>query len=117
MRAKWRRNWLVAVLGMAVVAVLGVHLAVNWWTAEPPNFTRIDEGLWLGGYVAAPPRGTTAVLNLCETSDPYQVTIHRWQPIADAPPAPSRTGSANRSSSSKLSESLGRRCSSTAATG
>ena len=56
---------------------------------EPPNYSRIEEGLYLGGYVLNPPREATAVLNLCETEDPYQAEFHRWEPIRDTEPAPS----------------------------
>jgi protein-tyrosine phosphatase len=72
----------------AALAILAVHLLVDRLTREPPNYSQIEEGLYLGGYVAEPPRGTTAVLNLCETEDLYQVAVHRWEPIRDAAPAP-----------------------------
>ncbi|HET6247696.1 MAG TPA: dual specificity protein phosphatase family protein [Tepidisphaeraceae bacterium] len=36
-----------------------------------------------------PPPGTKAVLNLCESADPYRVEFHRWDAIPDAAPAPS----------------------------
>jgi hypothetical protein len=75
-----------------VAAILGVvtaHLAVDRLTREGPNYSLIEEGLYLGGYVAEPPRGTGAVLNLCETEDPYRTEVHRWEPIRDGEPAPS----------------------------
>ena len=43
----------------------------------------------MGGAVAAPPRGTRAVLNLCEKEDPYRCEFHFWEPIADSEPAQS----------------------------
>ena len=61
----------------------------DWYIRELPNYTEIEDGLWLGGSVAEPPQGTTAVLNLCETEDAYQVAEQRWVPIRDAEPAPS----------------------------
>jgi hypothetical protein len=53
------------------------------------NYSLIEEGLYQGGYVAEPPPGTVAVLNLCEQKDKYQCEIHRHEPIPDAAPAPS----------------------------
>jgi hypothetical protein len=89
MQQSWRRFWPIAVLVVGVLLVGTVHVAVEWWTREPPNYDRIEEGLWLGGYVPEPPPGTRAVLNLCETKDTYHVESHRWDPIRDAEPAPS----------------------------
>ena len=48
-----------------------------------------EDGLYLGGYVPEPPPGTRAVLNLCESADPYAAEVHKWSAIADAAPAPS----------------------------
>lgn len=89
MPRKLRRYWPVLLAVCAAGMVGGVHLAVNEYTREPPNYSKVEEGFWLGGFVPQPPRGTNAVLNLCETEDPYRVPDHRWQPIADAAPAPS----------------------------
>jgi hypothetical protein len=58
-------------------------------TGEGPNYTLIRDGLYLGGYVKAPPPGTKAVLNLCRVKDPYKAEIHVWEPIKDTTPAPS----------------------------
>jgi hypothetical protein len=55
---------------------------------EEDNYSRIEDRLYLGGAVATPPRGTRAVLNLCETEDPYRCEFQRWEPIADSEPAP-----------------------------
>jgi hypothetical protein len=87
MMIKWRRLWPVVVA--ASLAVLAFRLTVDWLIREPPNYTRIEEGLYLGGYVLEPPPGTRAVLNLCESEDPYRAESHRWQPIRDAEPVPS----------------------------
>jgi hypothetical protein len=86
---KWRRFWPAIVLAVAVLTVVAVHVVVDRLTREPPNYSRVDDGLWLGGYVTEPPPGTDAVLNLCELQDPYRVEAHRWQPIRDAEPVPS----------------------------
>lgn len=89
MRSKWPRPWLILLLGLLTLAALAVHLAIDHYTREPPNYSRIEEGLYLGGYVPEPPPGVHAVLNLCETEDPYVTDSHRWEPIRDAEPAPS----------------------------
>ncbi len=83
-----RRNSLIAVLA----TVLGTWLAlvaVEYYYREPPNYTLIETKLYLGEYVNAPPPGTTAVLNLCESEDPYECAVQSWQAIRDAGPAPS----------------------------
>ena len=87
-RSRWR-FWPIVALGVCLTLAGSVHLGVEWWTREPPNFDRIEDGLWLGGYVGQPPPGTQAVLNLCESEDPYLAASHRWEPIRDAEPAPS----------------------------
>jgi protein-tyrosine phosphatase len=77
------------VLSLAAVAVLGVIFVSGWLTDEEPNYSLIEEGLYLGGSVDRPPRGTRAVLNVCESAEGYQAEVQRWQPIRDAAPAPS----------------------------
>jgi hypothetical protein len=77
-----------ALLAVAVFGLL-VHTVVHRLTREPPNYSRIEDGLYLGGYVAKPPPGTRAVLNLCETEDQYNAEVHKWSAIPDAEPAPS----------------------------
>lgn len=83
-----RRGWPVVAVGVAALAVGAVHLAADRLTREPPNYSRVEDGLWVGGYVPEPPAGVGAVLNLCEAEDPYRAAVHRWEPIADAEPAP-----------------------------
>src|SRR3954451_7810642 len=53
------------------------------------NYSRIEDGLYLGGSVDRPPPGTDSVLNLCHARDRYRVKHHAWKAIDDAPPAPS----------------------------
>jgi len=87
---KWfRQYWLVIFAILAGFAVAGVHLAVDRFTRDPPNYSQIDEGLYLGGWVREPPSTARAVLNLCESEDPYHAEVHVWEPIRDAAPAPS----------------------------
>ena len=88
MRRSWWRSWLFLGLLALVAAVVAVHVVVDRLTREGPNYSRIEDGLYLGGRVQEPPSGTQAVLNLCEVEDSYQATIHRWEPIHDGAPAP-----------------------------
>jgi hypothetical protein len=83
-----RRPWTILILTLAALGVLAVHLTVDWYTREAPNWSQIEEGLYLGGAVPEPPPRTQAVLNLCESRDPYTTVSYRWEPIADAEPAP-----------------------------
>src|SRR5437588_637909 len=84
-----RRSWLIAGLMTAALAVLGVHLTAEWLDREPPNYSHIEHGLYMGGFVLETPPNVGAVLNLCETEDVYRAAAHRWEPIGDAEPAPS----------------------------
>jgi hypothetical protein len=83
-----RRYWPVAVLVVAALVVVAAQFAADRLTREPPNYSEIEDGLWLGGSVAEPPPGTRAVLNLCEREDSYRTESDRWEPIPDAAPAP-----------------------------
>ncbi|MFO0825476.1 MAG: dual specificity protein phosphatase [Gemmataceae bacterium] len=74
---------------LLLLAIGAVDITVDRFTHEPPNYSRFEDGLYLGGYVPAPPPGTQAVLNLCESKDPYHAEFHAWNPIPDAAPAPS----------------------------
>jgi hypothetical protein len=85
----YRRFWPILALALAIFVALMVHLAVNYFTREQPNYSRIEDGLWLGGFVTQPPPGSKDVLNLCESEDPYRAETHRWEPIRDAEPVPS----------------------------
>jgi hypothetical protein len=90
------RHWFVSVLIAALSGVLIVHLVaerterLSHRESYPrSNYSCIEEGLYLGGILEEPPPGTRAVLNVCETRDPYEAEIHQWKPIPDAVPAPS----------------------------
>jgi dual specificity protein phosphatase-like protein len=80
--------------GKLLLIAAACCVGLLWWAlarldSQEPNFTRIEDGLYLGGSVVEPPPGTRAVLNLCEKEDPYHVEVQRWEPIADSEPAPS----------------------------
>jgi hypothetical protein len=80
------------VLVLLLVASIGVFGALYWleqiYFEQGENYSRIEDGLWMGGYVGKPPRRVHAVLNLCESEDLYRCDVHRWEPIRDAAPAP-----------------------------
>src|SRR6187455_200910 len=84
-----QRRWLLVAIVISLIGALVINLAVAYCTRERPNYSQVEPGLWLGGYVNKPPPGTKSVLNLCERKDPYTVESHRWEPIADAEPVPS----------------------------
>jgi hypothetical protein len=78
--------------------LLGLLLAcVGLWASfkllaklyeEEPNYTLIEEGIYVGGFVSKPPPGTQFILNLCELRDSYPCESVQ-EPIRDAEPAPS----------------------------
>ena len=74
-------------------AVLSSLVATGCWSSAQawlrPNYSQIEEGLYLGGQVDAPPPGTHAVLNVSQKPDRYQAPVHHWEPIPDGPPPPS----------------------------
>jgi atypical dual specificity phosphatase len=82
-----RRICLVLVIGLPAFAGV-VYLGVELGARVTANYTRIDDGLYLGGHVKRPPLFTRAVLNLCEKPDPYRSEVHVWEPIPDGEPAP-----------------------------
>ncbi len=88
MPRKWRSP-ITLFLVAALVVPGAAYLAVAYITSEEPNYSRIDDGLYQGGNVSSPPWRTRAVLNLCESPDPYTREVHVWEPIPDAAPAPS----------------------------
>jgi hypothetical protein len=53
-----------------------------------PNYSLIEDGLYMGGRVREPPPGTEAVLNLCRLPDRYRTEVHLEKGIRDAAPAP-----------------------------
>ena len=89
MRMRWSRSRVYLLLLVSALAVVAlVHWGVDQLTRPEPNYTLLDEGLYIGGFVNQPPPRTAAVLNLCETADPYQAEVYVWQPIRDGAPAP-----------------------------
>ena len=83
---KWVRGLLVLILVGCVVAWLGLLWFERISGDEP--YTSIEDRLYVGSAVPKPPRGTKAVVNLCDREDPYQVDHLLWEPI-DGGQAPS----------------------------
>jgi hypothetical protein len=82
-----RRRILVGVLIVCLAAWFGL-LGLERSYQPRENYDLIEERLYLGGQVKRPPPGTNALLNLCETVDPYTCETIVWDPIPDAEPAP-----------------------------
>jgi len=80
---------------LLIVIPIGAALGWFFWSTsdlpprEEPNYSFIEDRLWMGGWVSEPPLGTRAVLNLCEQSDPYHASAHLWVPLNDGEPGPS----------------------------
>jgi hypothetical protein len=96
LRRTLRRYWLVLAVVVALLAIVVFQIVATYLSLETDrptysttNYSRIEDGLFLGGFLGEPPPGACAVLNLCEVEDPYQAEIHRWEPIRDGGPAPS----------------------------
>jgi Dual specificity phosphatase, catalytic domain len=89
MRRMWRRYRPVLVVIVAALGVGTVQLAAWYIAYQPPNWTRIEVGLYMGGRVGEPPPSTNAVLNLCRAEDNYRAEVHHWEPIVDGEPTPS----------------------------
>jgi hypothetical protein len=82
----------LAILMLLLVGCLGAWLVLVAVHSQqdPPNYSQIEDGLWMGGYVHEFPPGTEVVLNLCETRDDCPTgVVCEWQAIRDAAPAPS----------------------------
>jgi hypothetical protein len=67
---------------------LYLHRLEESYRDQGANYSLIEERLYVGGDVKAPPPGTGAVLNLCRKKDPYRCAIHVWEPIRDTAPGP-----------------------------
>jgi hypothetical protein len=83
------RNLLLVVIVLGLTAWLILFGVERLFYHEGPNYSRIEEGLYMGGLVEEPPPGTQAVLNVCEQADPYPCEVSSWEAIPDTSPAPS----------------------------
>jgi len=88
-RLSRRRAWLLIGVLTAFAFGLAARALIYEAIREPPDFSQIEDGLYLGAQVDSPPPGTGAVLNLCEFEDHYTTEVYHHEPIRDAEPAPS----------------------------
>jgi hypothetical protein len=79
MAMKARGIILIALLLACLAAWLGLLWLEQSWAEQPYSF--IEDRLYVGERVATPPPRTSAVVNLCETEDPYQVEVSLWEPL------------------------------------
>lgn len=76
----------------AIVATLLLGLAVWAWLrwleqeVELRPYDLVEERLYVGGLVKAPPPGTSTVLNLCQQEDTYRTKNYRADPIDGSEP-------------------------------
>lgn len=89
MHRTWRRFWPIVAVVVIALIFAGLYWILGHLSHEPPNYSQVEDGLWIGGLVPRPPAGTQAVLNLCESEDNYLTEVHRWASIPDSEPAPS----------------------------
>ncbi len=93
-------------LKLRTIVMLAVVLGLGgWWTLKAieqrtdplpdmvdatgkGNFSEIENGLFMGGFVDKAPPGVVAVLNVCTFEDKFRVKYEKWMPILDAEPAP-----------------------------
>jgi hypothetical protein len=71
------------------VVVLLIGLIVWLWlerSSAEERWSRIEEGLYVGGATPAPPPGTKAIVNLCKQEDQYSVEVCLWEPIDGSEP-------------------------------
>src|SRR5688572_18853592 len=81
-----KKKWLAPCLFVALLP--GAAGAWLWLRgpedSDPDNpYHLIEEALYLGASVPNPPRGTTAVVNLCSVQDAYSVDARFWEPILE----------------------------------
>jgi hypothetical protein len=95
MRRFLRRYWSALAMMILACAVMIAHHAAERDREKSAdrnsNWTEIEDGLAMGGFLDRLPPGTDAVLNLCENRDEYEsaAPVHQWEAIQDAAPAPS----------------------------
>lgn len=75
-------------LPVALLVSLATQLPAQTRVVKP-TWSKIEDGLFLGGFVETPPPGVKAVLNVCELENKYGAEFSKFSPIRDAAPAPS----------------------------
>jgi hypothetical protein len=74
-----------ALLTTVLLGGVGGWLGLLWLerACAGTAFTLVEDGLFVGSYVAKPPPGTKAVVNLCGQKDRFQVEASLWEPILE----------------------------------
>jgi len=76
-------------MGFALLAV-GLAGAGAWRVLAPHQdnstqpYSKVEDGLYIGGSVGRPPPGTRAVVNLCGKPDAYAADAALWEPVLEA---------------------------------
>ena len=87
------RTYFVRIVIALVVLGLGGWYVLWEWEKSingEPNYSQMEERLYVGGHVKEPPAKTDFVLNLSLTIDPYRSRVtYADYPIRDGAPAPS----------------------------
>jgi hypothetical protein len=80
----------LSLLAAGLLGSLFAWLVLHWYeeVRSDAPYSLIEDRLYVGSAVSRPPRGTRAVLNLCQQEDSYEVDKVRWDPI-DGTEAPS----------------------------
>jgi hypothetical protein len=81
------KRLLIVALVTTVLGGIGAGL-LRLPSPNPSNqdYSRVEDGLYIGGSVDRPPGGTQAVVNVCGRPDPYQVGPSLWAPLYDSGP-------------------------------
>lgn len=79
-------NWIPrAIIGLVLLAGVGTWLWLRWLESSyDQRYVQVEEGLYIGSAVPAPPRGTQAVVNLCGHRDNYEVEAALWEPVFES---------------------------------
>jgi len=73
-----------SLLTVVLLAAAGAWLWLRWLVREGDTpFALIEDRLYVGQFVAEPPPGTGAVVNLCGSEDPYRVEAELWRPVLE----------------------------------
>lgn len=78
------KQFLFVALAATILGAVGLAIG-RLATGDASNqlYSRVEDGLYIGGSVDRPPPGTQAVVNLCGRPDSYQVGPSLWEPIYD----------------------------------
>jgi hypothetical protein len=78
------RRYRMRILLIVLFVSLAAWLSVRWLADSFDRpYARVEAGLYIGRAVDRPPRGTTAVVNLCGRPDTYTVHTNLWAPVLE----------------------------------